>query len=130
MQQQKFNRCPKYTYQKLSFQVKLEIVQKVTNGQISVNHAAKSYGISRSTIDYWVKKMATFHQKSTGMSKDQEIKKLKEKIQELEWIKDFQQDLIIDFEQVTGKEVSKKFLPKDILKELEKKKKDRLKNGG
>lgn len=130
MEQQKFIRCPKYTYQKLPFQIKLEIVRKITNGQISVNHASKTYGISRSSIDYWVKKLATFNQKSAGMSKDQEIKKLKEKIQELEWIKDFQQDLIIDFEEVTGKEVSKKFLPKDILKEIEKKKKDRLKNGG
>ncbi|WP_228399653.1 helix-turn-helix domain-containing protein [Chryseobacterium sp. VAUSW3] len=79
MEQQKFIRCQKYTYQKLPFQIKLQIVQKVTNGQISINHAAKTYGISRSTIDYWVKKLATFNQKSIGMSQDQEIKKLKEK---------------------------------------------------
>lgn len=130
MEQEKFSRCPKYTYQKLPFQIKLEIVRKVTNGQISVNHASKEYGISRSSIDYWIKKLATFNQKSIGMSKNEEIKKLKEKIQELEWIKDFQQDLIIDFEEVVGKEISKKYLPKDILKELEKKKKDRLKNDG
>ena len=121
---------PKYTYQKLPFQIKLQIVHKVTNGQISINHAAKTYGISRSTIDYWVKKLATFNQKSIGMSKDQEIKKLKEKIQELEFVKDFQQDLILDFEEIVGKELSKKHLPKDLIKELEKKKKNRLKNGG
>ncbi len=130
MKSEKFSRCPKYTYQKLPFQIKLKIVRKVTNGQISVNHASKEYGISRSSIDYWVKKLATFNQKSIGMSKNEEIKKLKEKIQELEWIKDFQQDLIIDFEEVVGKEISKKYLPKGILKELENKKKDRLKNGG
>ena len=117
MEQQKFTRCPKYTYQKLPFQIKLKIVQKVTNGQISVNHASKEYGISRSTIDYWVKKLATFNQKSVSMSKDQEIKKLKEKIEELEFIKDFQQDLIIDFEEIVGKELSKKHLPKDLIKE-------------
>ncbi len=64
------------------------------------------------------------------MSKDQEIKKLKEKIQELEFVKDFQQDLILDFEEIVGKELSKKHLPKDLIKELEKKKKNRLKNGG
>lgn len=64
------------------------------------------------------------------MSKDQEIKKLKEKIEELEFIKDFQQDLIIDFEEIVGKELSKKHLPKDLIKEIEKKRKDRLKNGG
>ena len=42
--------CRKNSYQKVSFQVKLEIVQRVNNGQISVNHAAKEYGISRATI--------------------------------------------------------------------------------
>jgi len=130
MEQQKLIRSPKYTYQKLPFQIKLQIVHKVTNGQISINHAAKTYGISRSTIDYWVKKLATFNQKSIGTSKDQEIKKLKEKIQELEFVKDFQQDLILDFEEIIGKELSKKHLPKDLIKELGKKKKNRLKNGG
>lgn len=45
------------------------------------------------------------------MSKDQEIKKLKERLEELEFIKDFQQDLIANFEKVTGKELSKEFLP-------------------
>ena len=58
------------------------------------------------------------------------FKKLKEKIQELEFVKDFQQDLILDFEEIVGKELSKKHLPKDLIKELEKKKKNRLKNGG
>lgn len=89
MEQQKFNRCPKYTYQKLPFQIKLQIVQKVTNGQISVNHASKEYGISRSTIDYWVKKLATFNQKSVGMSKDQEIKSLKKKSRNWNSLKTF-----------------------------------------
>jgi CRISPR/Cas system endoribonuclease Cas6 (RAMP superfamily) len=64
------------------------------------------------------------------MSKDQEIKKLKEKIQELEFVKDFQQDLILDFEEIVGKEISKKHLPKDLIKELEKKKRNRSKNNG
>ncbi|MFN3021849.1 helix-turn-helix domain-containing protein [Chryseobacterium sp. TY3] len=37
------------------------MVQKLTHGQISINHAAKTYEIYRSTIDYWVKKLATFN---------------------------------------------------------------------
>ncbi|QLH47511.1 MAG: hypothetical protein HWD58_20110 [Bacteroidota bacterium] len=45
------------------------------------------------------------------MSKEQEIKKLKERIQELECIKDFQQDIIVEFEKVTGKELSKSICP-------------------
>jgi hypothetical protein len=36
------------------------------------------------------------------MSKNQEIKKLKEKIEELEFVKDFQQDIIADMELITG----------------------------
>ena len=130
MTSQKKQPCRKKEYQKISFDLKLSIIDQINNGQISVNHASKEYGISRSTIDYWVKKLATFNQKSIGMSKDQEIKKLKEKIQELEFVKDFQQDLILDFEEIVGKELSKKHLPKDLIKELEKKKKNRLKNGG
>lgn len=51
------------------------------------------------------------------MVRRSQIKKLKEKIEELEFIKDFQQDLIIDFEEIVGKELSKKHLPKDLIKE-------------
>ena len=38
------------------------------------------------------------------MSLQDENKKLKEKLQELQWIKEFQQDVIIEFERVTGRE--------------------------
>lgn len=122
--------CRKNSYQKISFQVKLEIVQRVNNGQISVNHAAKEYGISRATIDYWLKKLSTFHLKSTNMSKDEQIKKLKERIEALEFIKDFQQDIIADFEIVTGKQLAKKYLPEDLAKEIEKKKRKISKENG
>lgn len=54
MEQQKFIRCPKYTYQKLPFQIKLQIVHKVTNGQISVNHSAVAIFIySISVVPDW-----------------------------------------------------------------------------
>jgi uncharacterized coiled-coil protein SlyX len=55
------------------------------------------------------------------MSKNEEIKKLKERIEELEFIKDFQQDVIADFEKVTGEILSKKYLPETLAKEIEKK---------
>lgn len=45
------------------------------------------------------------------MSKNDEIKKLRERIEELEFIKDFQQDMIVEFEKITREELSKKFLP-------------------
>jgi len=40
-------------------------------------------------------------------------------LEELEFIKDFQQELIIEFEKVTGKEFSKKFLPGFLSDEIE-----------
>lgn len=122
--------CQKKQYQKISFELKLQIVDQVTNGQISVNFASKKYNVSRSAIDYWIRKFANFKQKTTSMNKDQEIKKLKERIEALEFIKDFQQDIIADFELITGKELAKKFLPKDIANEIEKKKKQILKDNG
>ena len=64
------------------------------------------------------------------MSKNDEIKKLKEKIEELEFQKDFQQDIIADMELITGVDMSKKSLPKTLAKEIEKKKQDRIKENG
>jgi|GEM_PF-5584340 hypothetical protein len=40
------------------------------------------------------------------MSKNDEIKKLKERIDELEFVKDFPQDVIADFENITGEHLS------------------------
>ena len=57
------------------------------------------------------------------MSKEQEIKKLKERNEEFEFIKDFQQDLIAEFEKVTGEDLSKKWLPEHLAQEIQKKKK-------
>ena len=64
------------------------------------------------------------------MSKQDEIKRLKEKIEELEFVKDFQQDVIADMELITGVDMSKKSLPKTLAEEIELKKKNRLKENG
>ena len=61
------------------------------------------------------------------MSKDEELKKLRQKVEELEFIKDFQQDIIIEFENVTGQELSKKYLPEHLANEIQRKKKKLLK---
>ncbi len=115
--------CPKKEYQKVSFDLKLIIIDKISNGQISLRHAAEVYNISRSSISYWMKKLSNFTQTKKSMSKNDEIKKLREKIEELEFIKDFQQDCIVDFETITGQELSKKYLPEALAKEIAKKKK-------
>jgi hypothetical protein len=54
------------------------------------------------------------------MSLEQENRKLRERIEELEFVKDFQQDLIANFEKVTGQELSKKFLPEHLSNEIQK----------
>jgi hypothetical protein len=61
------------------------------------------------------------------MSKDQEIKKLKDKIEELMFVKEFQQDMIVEFENITGHELSKKYLPEYLANEIQRKKKKLLK---
>ena len=122
--------CRKKNYNKVGFELKLLVIDQILNGQISVNYASKKHNVSRSTIQYWLKKYSTLEQQKTGMSKNDEIKKLKEKIEELEFIKDFQQDVIADMELITGVELSKKSLPKTLAKEIQKKKQNRLKENG
>ena len=90
---------------------------------MSANFASKKYNISRATIHYWMKKLSNYSQEKTGFSKDDEIKKLKERIEDLEGIKEFQQDIIIEFEQVTGEKLSKKYLPEWLANEIQRKKK-------
>ena len=62
-------------------------------------------------------------QTKQGMSKNDELKKLRERIEELEFVKDLQQDIIADFEKETGLEFAKKLLPEALVKEIERKKK-------
>jgi len=123
MEKQDTAPCRNRNGKQISFEFKIFVISQINNGQISLNYASQKYNVSRSTIDYWRKKLSNFTQKTNAMSKDQEIKKLKERLEELEFIKDFQQDLIANFEKVTGKELSKEFLPKHLADEIQKKKK-------
>ena len=130
MESTKKEHCPKIEYKKIGFDLKLSIIDQISNGQISLNHASRLHGISRSSITYWMKKLRSFEQNSKTMSKNQELKKLKDRIEELEFIKDFQQMIIADFEVSTNLDFAKKSLPETLLKEVEKKKKDLLKSNG
>lgn len=122
--------CRKITYEKVGFDLKLLIIDQIQNGRISTNYAAKKYNVPKSSIDYWLKKYSTLEQKKLGMSKQDEIKKLKERIEELEFVKDFQQDIIADMELITGVNLAKKSLPKTLADEIQKKKQNRLKENG
>ena len=130
MESTKKEHCPKIEYKKIGFDLKLSIIDQISNGQISLNHASRLHGISRSSITYWMKKLRSFEQNTKTMSKNQELKKLKERIEELEFIKDFQQMITADFEVSTNLDFAKKSLPETLLKEVEKKKKDLLKSNG
>ena len=107
----------------VSFEFKLSVIDEINNGLISANFASKKYNISRSTIAYWIKKLSNYADKSNSMSKNDELKKLRQRIEELEFIKDFQQDMIVEFEKITGEELAKKFLPEHLAQEIQKKKK-------
>ena len=50
--------------------------------------------------------------------------KLQEKIEELEFIKEFQQEIIAEVELITGLDIAKKSLPEKLAKEIEIKKKN------
>ena len=112
----------KKQYIKPAWGLKRKILNQIINGQISKHFAHKKYNVSRSLIDYWVRKHTTKEEAERFMEKDKELKALKKRIQELEWIKDFQQDLIVEFEKTTGKELSKKFLPEYLAKEIKRRK--------
>ena len=120
----------KKKYQKVTLETKLFVVDQIQNGQISTKFASKKYDVPKTTIGYWIKKYSTLVQQNNGMSKNDEIKKLKEKIEELEFVKDFQQDIIADMEIITGVDLAKKSLPKTLAKEIELKKKNILKQNG
>ena len=114
----------------VGFDLKLKIIDDVCNGQISVNHASVKYQVGRNAIYYWLQKYTTLEQKQKGMANKDQIKKLKEKIEELEFIKDFQQMVIAEAEIDTGIDYAKKSLPGSLVKEVEQKKKAILKSSG
>jgi len=115
--------CRKMNGNNCSFEFKTFVIDQINNGQISLNFASKKYNISRSTLDYWRRKLSNYTSKNNAMNLEQENKKLRERNEELEFIKDFQQDLIIEFEKVTGEELSKKYLPGYLSEEIQRKKK-------
>ena len=116
--------CRKKEYQKFDYTLKLKVINEIQNGQISVNYASKKYNVSRSSITYWLKKFSTLEQTNKNMGKNDEIKLLKDKIEELEFIKEFQQELLAEIELETGLDIVKKRLPEKLAKEIETKKKN------
>ena len=70
-----------------------------------------------------MEKLSNYSSKKVFISKDDEIRNLKRKVSDLECIKSFQQDVIIEFEKLTGEELSKKFLPESLSNPIQRRKK-------
>jgi len=57
--------CRKQNGKECSFEFKSFVIEQINNGQISVNFAAKKYNVSRSTLEYWRKKLSNYSSKKT-----------------------------------------------------------------
>jgi len=117
----------KPTYQGYSHGFKLAIVERIENGQLSINQAAKEYDVSNSGIRKWIKKYGNLDRKlrnMQGKSPKQKIEELEKKLKEAErkvLIWETAMDII---EEEFDVNVKKKFLTKyqrHVLKSLDKK---------
>lgn len=103
---------------------KKEVVEQVLNGQMSRAYAAKKYGINRNTVASWCNQFNP-DMSDQNQSKDREIKKLKEQIDELEFTKSLQQEILAELQKQVGKEELEKWLPKQLFEEIQKVAKER-----
>lgn len=113
----------KITYQGYSWGLKITIIEQIENGQISINQAAKKYGVSRSGIQKWMQRFGNLDKKLRAMggrSPKQEIKELRKKISNLETERDILESAIEIIEDEYGVDVRKKYLPESLRRTLSK----------
>lgn len=117
----------KPTYQGYSYAFKVAIVDRVEQGQVSMNQAAKEYDVSRSAIQKWVKKYGNLDKKLRSMggkSPKQEIAELKKKLNEAETAALIWKTAVEILEEDFQIDAKKKYLTeyqKDLLRKMEKK---------
>ena len=116
----------KITYQGYSWELKINIIEEIENGQVSINQAAKKYGVSRTAIQKWMKKYGNLDKKLRdmgGRSPKQEIAELKKKLKQAELERDILETALEIIEDEYGVDVKKKFLSqyqRDTLKKQKK----------
>jgi transposase-like protein len=115
--------CRNSEYQKVSFDLKLSIIDQIINGQISVNHASKVHNISRSSITYWMQKLRTFEQKSKGMSKNDEIKNYESALKHSNLSKKSSRILLQNWRSAREKISQKSYYPNHCTKRFSKRNK-------
>ena len=119
----------KPTYQGYSYAFKVAIVERIENGQLSRNQAAKEYDCSRAAIQKWVKKYGNLDKKLRSMggkSPEQKIKDLKKELAEQKKITRFWEAAMEIIEDEYGVDVKKKYLndyQRAELRKIEKKSK-------
>ena len=103
---------------------KLKVVQEIENGLISRHYAAKKYLASRSSIDYWCKKLGTDMNQENNHSTNKKIKKLEAKIEELEFMNLVRKDAIAAMLKLLGEEGKNSYAKQleDIAREIERRK--------
>jgi hypothetical protein len=108
----------KIPFRERSYSFKLKVVQEIENGLISQNYAAKKYLASRSTIEYWCKKIGTDMSEPKNHSLQKENKKLKKEIEDLKLLTDIRMDIIDALIKEMGEEAAKKLYPKQLIEEV------------
>lgn len=116
----------KPTYQGYSYGFKVAIIERIENGQLSINQAAKEYDVSKSGIRKWVKKYGNLDRKlrnMQGKSPKQEIAELKKKLKEAEKKVMIWETAMEIVEEEFKVDVKKKYLTeyqKHVLKNMDK----------
>src|SRR5829696_3048035 len=119
----KNNADEKIPFREYSYSLKMKVVHEIQNGLISRNFASKKYLATRSTIDYWCKKLGTNMSEQNNYSTQKEIKKLKSQIEDLELISDLRMEIIDELMKLVGDEAAKKLYPKQLIEDVRRMKK-------
>lgn len=122
----KITLASKPTYQGYSHAFKMAIIERIENGQLSINQAAREYDCSRSAIQKWVKKYANLDRKlrnMKGKSPQEQIDELKKKLYQEERKNLILETAIEIIEENYGVDVKKKYLTpyqKEVLRKIKK----------
>jgi transposase len=111
-----------------AYPFKIKLVEEIENGYLSQRYASIKYHVSRSTLDDWLERYGKHHKrmKDKNLSPQKKIKKQHDRILDLELMVDIQREIIAEMELITGKEMAKKYLPKQWADAVEKIKRDKL----
>ena len=108
----------KISFRERSYSFKFKVVQEIENGLISKNYASKKYLATRSTIDYWCKKIGTDMNEPNNHSIQKQLKKLKKENEELKLLTDIRMDIIDALIKEMGETAAKKLYPKQLIEEV------------